>query len=386
MSRSRTPTRRKVLVIGTGGTIASEPTETGFSPLRNDAFFRRIRQHPLLSDPLSPSHAAFSEPVETVQIGANTRYPALVTPAMNDVGSVVEYEILDLGLHMDSSEMTPAEWNTIAALLSDNWDLYSGFIVLSGTDTLAYTSSILTFLFTNAGKPIAVTGAQIPLSQPRSDGWENLLDSLVFAGESGWAGVGVVFGHQVLMGCRATKISANLFHAFQTPCVPPLINMNVKMTTDQNPHLRHRDSALPPRTITLLTTPTVLSCHIYPGITGSLLSAQIAALPECRAVILSAYGSGNLPIGERSGVLEALKGAVEREILVVVISQCSIPNVYPLYTQGRTLISIGVLPGYDLTHEAAFAKLLWLVSRKDLSFKQRQELFETPVAGEMTVI
>lgn len=81
--------------------------------------------------------------------------------------------------------------------MEENWDLYSGFVILSGTDTLAYTSSILTFLFTNAGKPIAVTGAQIPLSQPRSDGWENLLDSLVFAGILGWAGVGVVFHNQV---------------------------------------------------------------------------------------------------------------------------------------------------------------------------------------------
>jgi lysophospholipase len=104
---------------------------------------------------------------------------------------------------------------------------------------------------------------------------------------------------------------------------------------DLNPHLRPRTSALPPRTVTLLTTPTVLSCHIYPGITGALLSAQLAALPECRAVILSGYGSGNLPIGERSGVLQALKGAVEREILVVVISQCESADLALAWKQER---------------------------------------------------
>ena len=100
------------------------------------------------------------------------------------------------------SRCSQQDWNTIASLLSSNWDLYSGFVILSGTDTLAYTASILTFLFTNAGKPIAVTGAQIPLSQPRSDGWENLADSLMFAGVLPWAGVGVVFGHQILAGAR----------------------------------------------------------------------------------------------------------------------------------------------------------------------------------------
>ena len=123
-----------------------------------------------------------------------------------------------------------AEWNTIASLVSENWDLYEGFIILSGTDTLAYTASILTFLFTHPGKPILVTGAQIPLSQPRSDGWTNLLDSLYVAGVLNFAGVGVVFHHTVLQGCRATKASANLFNAFQTPCVPPLINLNVKIS------------------------------------------------------------------------------------------------------------------------------------------------------------
>jgi len=115
-------------------------------------------------------------------------------------------------------------------LVSENWDLYEGFIILSGTDTLAYTASILTFLFTHPGKPILVTGAQIPLSQPRSDGWTNLLDSLYVAGVLNFAGVGVVFHHTVLQGCRATKASANLFNAFQTPCVPNLINLNVKIS------------------------------------------------------------------------------------------------------------------------------------------------------------
>lgn len=383
--RKGMPNKRKVLVIGTGGTIASEPTVNGYAPLRNDAFYRRIRQHPQLSDPLHPPAGGveFSAPVETVQVGPHTRYPTLRTPPMDESGIIVEYEILDLDKHMDSSEMTPAEWNNIAQLVEENWDLYEGFVILSGTDTLAYTASILTFLFTNAGKPILLTGAQVPLSQPRSDGWTNLLDSLFVAGLVNFAGVGVVFAHQVLVGCRATKTSPNLFHAFDTPCVPPLIELNVKIT--HGDPLPPRTAALPPRLTPLLTTPTVLSCAVHPGMTGTLLTAQIEALPTCKAIILSAYGSGNLPISESSGVLEALKKAVEREILVVVISQCPIPNVYPLYTQGRMLMSVGVMPGYDLTHEAAFAKLLWLVSRKDLTFEQRQSLFETPVAGEMTI-
>ncbi|WVQ86289.1 hypothetical protein IAT38_008457 [Cryptococcus sp. DSM 104549] len=378
-------TRSRVLMLGTGGTIASENTPGGLAPLRQDTFFRRIRQHPSLTSPshFSSDSVSFSSPVKTALVGKNILYPKLITPELDDEGRDVEYEILDLDKHMDSSEMTPSEWNTIAALVYENWDQYDGFIILSGTDTLGYTAAILSYLFASAGKPIVVTGAQIPLSKPRSDGWTNILDSLFVAGVLPYAGVGIVFNHQVLHGCRGTKTSPNLFAAFTSPSVPPLINLNVKIT--QAADLPPRSSTLPQPLVPLLTAPTVLSVHIYPGMSGSLLSAQIAAVPTCRAVILSAYGSGNLPLDPSNGVLEALKQMVEREVLVAVISQCAIPNVYPLYTQGQALMKIGVLPGYDLTHEAAFAKLIWLMSRTDLSFGEKQGLFEKPLVGEMSV-
>ncbi|WWD22584.1 hypothetical protein CI109_107077 [Kwoniella shandongensis] len=377
--------RRKCLCIGTGGTIASEVTRGGLAPTRTDLFFRRIRQHPSLTSPseFTDSSVSFDSPVHTTLVGRNTLFPALITPDLDDEGRSVEYEILDLDRHMDSSEMTPSEWNTIASLVYENWDAYDGFVILSGTDTLAYTAAILSFLFHSAGKPIVVTGAQIPLSRPRSDGWTNLLDSLFVAGVLPYAGVGIVFNHQVLHGSRATKTSPNLFAAFTSPCVPALINLNVKITLDTA--LPLRSTTPPPPLIHLHSDPTVVAVHIYPGMTGSLLEAQVDAVPTCRAIILSAYGSGNLPLDEKNGMLVSLKRLVEREVLVVVISQCAIPNVYPLYAQGRTLLSIGVLPGYDLTHEAAFAKLIWLVSQPKLTFKEKQELFETPVVGEMSV-
>lgn len=126
------------------------------------------------------------------------------------------------------------------------------------------------------------------------------------------------------------------------------MNLNVKITLDSTLSLAPRSITPPAPLIALNTDPTVLSVHIYPGLTGSLLSAQIAAVPTCKAVILSAYGSGNLPLDMENGVLEALKNMVEREVLVVVISQCAIPNIYPLYTQGRTLLDIGELSASDV--------------------------------------
>lgn len=239
-----------MLVLGTGGTIASEPTAKGYAPISEqwarDLFFKRIRQHPQLSD--APA-SVFAHPVEpkldTNNNGSHDlRYPKLRTPPLNEKEDAVVYEILDLENHMDSSEMTPrgesrllsaevvvsalseadhgslreislhhtseapkradaaTDWNKIAQLIYQNWDEYDGFVVLSGTDTLAYTSSILTFLFAEAGKPIIVTGAQIPLREARSDGWYNLLESLLVAGTLPYAGVGVVFCHTVLQGCR----------------------------------------------------------------------------------------------------------------------------------------------------------------------------------------
>ncbi|TXT10836.1 hypothetical protein VHUM_02341 [Vanrija humicola] len=374
----------KVLVLGTGGTIASEPTSEGYKPISElwarNVFFKRIRQHPQLSD--APP-ASFNSEVVSTPVGKNLRYPALRTPPLDEHDNTVVYEILDLENHMDSSEMQPGDWNKIAELIHENWDAYEGFVVLSGTDTLAYTSSILTFLFAGAGKPIVVTGAQIPLREPRSDGWYNLLESLLVAGTLPFAGVSVVFYHQALQGCRATKSSPNLLKAFETPSVPAWINLNVKVTA--LPDLQPRSDAPPPPLVTLESFPTVLSCAIYPGITGSVLAAQIHSMPTCKAVIVSAFGSGNLPIKEETGVLQALEAAVKREILVVVISTCHVPNIYPLYALGVRLLSVGVLPGFDMTHEAAFAKSIWLVSRKDLSFKERQELWQTPIAGEMTI-
>jgi lysophospholipase len=221
----------RVLVLGTGGTIASERTAEGFKPLNEkkarDAFYRRIARHPQLSD--ADACGDFDN-IAATKVGRNTRYPPLRTPSLDEHGNTVVYEILDLEHHMDSSEMTPKDWNIIAALLHENWDNYEGFVVLSGTDTLAYTASVLTFLFVDAGKPITVTGAQIPLREARSDGWYNLLESLIVAGCLPYAGVGVCFNHEVLQGCRATKSSPNLLHAFETPSVAPWIRLNVRIS------------------------------------------------------------------------------------------------------------------------------------------------------------
>ncbi|BEJ13479.1 hypothetical protein CspHIS471_0306530 [Cutaneotrichosporon sp. HIS471] len=373
----------RVLVLGTGGTIASERTAEGFKPLNEkkarDAFYRRIARHPQLSD--ADACNDFDN-IPATLVGRNTRYPPLRTPALDELGNTVVYEILDLENHMDSSEMTPKDWNIIASVLHENWDAYEGFVVLSGTDTLAYTASVLTFLFVDAGKPITVTGAQIPLREARSDGWYNLLESLIVAGCLPYAGVGVCFNHEVLQGCRSNKSSPNLLHAFETPSVPSWIMLNVRITA--LPNLAKRSANPPPPLITLQEAPSVLSCAIYPGITGNILAAQIHSMPTCKAVIISAFGSGNLPIKEESGVLQALEATVKRKILVVVVSSCHIPNIYPLYALGVRLLSIGVLPGFDMTHEAAFAKLSWLVSRPELSFEERQHVFQTPIAGEIT--
>ncbi|KAI5480302.1 putative Asparaginase [Pseudohyphozyma bogoriensis] len=371
----------RVLCLNSGGTISSFETANGLEPKAGNGFISLLRSSPQICD------AAAESPLPLVDAEAmkpHKVYPPVVTPLRTPEGVQVAFELLELERFIESSELRDSDMITISQIIRDHWDLFDGFVVLHGTDTLAYTASFLSFVFAGAGKPIVLTGAQIPLSRPRSDAWSNIIESLLIAGTLPYSGVGLAFNHQLLCATRAKKASPEKFSAFKTPLAPPLIEFNVNI--EISPLLPPRHSKPLPPALALKSDLRILSVFLYPGMYGDAIQAQLDAVPECKALIVSAFGMGHLPIKEGAGVLKVLEGAIKRGVMVVLLSQCFAPNVEAAYSLGRVLEDIGVISGRDMTHEAAYTKLLWIFSQDDLDSAAKTQLFLTPVAGEMKAL
>ncbi|KAM0751826.1 putative asparaginase, partial [Meredithblackwellia eburnea MCA 4105] len=375
----------RVLCINTGGTISSFDSPEGLAPVGGSRFHALLRSNPQICDLSAPQEASLLNSSDFVQ---GRVLESITTPIHLADGRPLVVDMLELVRFIESPEITVQDYNQLIDLIKNNWDCYNGFIILHGTDTLAYTASVLGYVFHKVGKPIVLTGSQesqIPISCARSDGWGNFVESCVAAGTLDWSGVGVVFQHRLLNGTRATKVSPNLLAAMESPNFPPVAEFNVNITMAKSAARSHRRPVSPVSIVGISTKTRIRVCHIYPGISGSALRAQIENDNCCEAVILAAFGSGNVPISPESGFLTAVKWAIKRGVFVVVVSQCRYPDVIPIYPLGRMLLSIGVVPGYDLTLEAAFGKILWLFSQ-DLTTEERSRLFQTPIANDLTAI
>jgi L-asparaginase len=334
--------KKRVYVIYTGGTIGMRRTPDGYAPKSG-----ALQQH---------LHAM----------------PELRDPAMPDV-VIHEYDPL-----LDSSNMTPAEWMKIARDIARNYDDYAGFVVLHGTDTMAYTSSALPFILEGLAKPVVVTGAQIPLVEFRSDGRDNLVSSLYVAATLDIPEVCLYFGRQLLRGNRAVKVSTHGLTPFVSPNFPPLATFGVDI------EIRH-DLIRPPGESLQLheVENAVLSVvRLIPGMSAGFLRNVLA--PPVQAVVLQAYGVGNGPDRDKQ-FLSALAEATERGVVVVDCSQCLTGRVdLDEYTAGSALAKAGVISGYDLTVEAAIAKLTYLFSRDPHPARVKAEM-QRDLRGEMTV-
>lgn len=283
---------------------------------------------------------------------------------------------------IDSSDMTPATWLTIAADIEQRYDDYDGFIVLHGTDTLAYTSSALSYFVRRWGKPVIVTGAQLPFGFPRSDARSNLISAIEVAATmpESMAQVCVVFGSKILRGNRVTKISAKAYDAFDSPRFPAIGSIGIEIEYQGHRRMGHGEGVTK---ATLLPPPddSVVLLRLYPGISASIFDAVCAA-PNLRAVVLEAYGSGNGPTREPS-FMAAVSAAVERGIVVLVVSQPLDGVVtFERYAAGSGLSGAGAVSGRDLTPEAAVTKLYYLIAR-GYDNRQITEKLKQPLAGDM---
>ena len=285
-----------------------------------------------------------------------------------------EYDTL-----IDSSDMVPADWQLIANDIQANYHKYDGFIILHGTDTMAYTASALSFMFENLAKPVIVTGSQIPLAQLRSDGQANLLNALYIAANYAIPEVSLFFNNSLFRGNRARKVNADGFHAFDSPNFASLLDAGIHI----QPHVdipqvaEHFDDLV----VADIQSQAVGMLTLYPGMSTELL-ANVLQQPV-KALILLTYGVGNAP--SNPALLEQLKLAREKEIIVLNCTQCIRGKVdMSGYANGKLIQQTEVVSGKDITPEAALAKLHYVLSQSHLNFEQQQALMKENLRGELT--
>ncbi len=288
------------------------------------------------------------------------------------------YDLHEYDNLLDSSNMTPRDWMVIAEDLTRNYDRYDGFVVLHGTDTMAYSASALSFLLRDLGKPVIFTGSQVPLFELRTDARENLINSILLAGDCGVPEVCLLVRHRLLRGNRSTKVSASRFMAFDSPNYHELASVGVETVVHRERHLRHPEN---PMTLHGLNDPQVADVRLFPGITPKILEQLLSG--PLQGAVLHTYGVGNAP--DDPSFLRILRDACDRGLVIVNCTQCLEGSVdMSGYATGNALADAGVISGWDMTPEAALTKLYWLLSQ-DLSVEDMRRLMQQDLRGELTV-
>ena len=286
---------------------------------------------------------------------------------------------------IDSSDMEPSLWAKLVKIITYNYDKFDGFVILHGTDTMAYTASALSFMLENLAKPVILTGSQLPIGMLRTDGKENLITAIEIAAAKHPDGSAVVpevcifFENQLLRGNRTTKINAENFNAFRSYNYPTLATAGIHIKYEYDRiHKPDLSKQLKPH---YLYDTNVIVLTLFPGIQENLIR-NLLHTPGLRAVVLKTYGSGNAP--QKTWFIHALKEATERGIVIVNISQCPTGMVeMGRYETGLHLLDAGVISGYDSTVESILTKLMFILGHGKSS-EEIRHLMNISLAGEIT--
>lgn len=348
------PTSR-VLVLYTGGTIGMRKNARGVYEPVPGWFTEQVAQQPQLHDPTQPRF----------------------TTRPSASGRRIHYDVSEYAVPLDSANLDLSHWARFAKDIASAYDDFDAFVIVHGTDTMAYTASALAFMLENLAKPVILTGAQIPIEQLRNDALDNVLGALGIAGHYPIPEVGLYFHHKLLRGCRATKVDAIALDAFASPNHPPLVEVGVDVKVAWG---LVRPTPTGPLIVHEALDPHVAALRLYPGMTRRILENFLA--PPLSGLVLETFGAGNAPDRD-DDLIGVLREACDRGVVILNVSQCLKGHVKPSYAAGQILVDAGVVPGADMTPEAALSKLAFLLGR-GLPVDEVRALAGRSLRGELT--
>lgn len=360
-----------VLVLYTGGTVGMKKlSENEPCILHLDLFIEELKRHPLLHD------ATFTAP-QARKVGVTER---LAMPVHDQDNSKILYDIKKAGTVWESKDTCTKDWIDMATEIANNYDDYDGFVILHGTDTMAYTASALSFMLENLGKPVVLTGAQTPIYEEETDAKDNLGGALLFAGHYAVSEVTIFFNGKLFRGNKSTKVNAKSFSVFDSPSYPPLAKLsnNGGIEWNYSGDPRHKGCF----TLHTKMSQNIALLPMFPGIPIQMIKGCLE--PPIEGVVLVTYGSGNIP-DSRTDLTEAVKEATDKGVVIVTCCPCrGGPHDVSSEFVEKGLVELGVVLGGDMTVECALTKVAFVMGLEELTLEERKSLMRSNLRREIS--